>query len=119
MSQPSISLKWLAYTFLIGLSANACFSRLVFEQLSFSLFPFLTLFLSTKIFYDLYISDENNEASVRPAWISLLLGMSSYAAFLGASLPELGSNFIAISITLVLAIWLMYKVMFGDKHYPA
>lgn len=119
MSQNKISLKWLTYTFLIGLSANACFSILTIEQVTFSLFPFFTLYFSVNHFYSLYIKGESNEASLRPAWIAFFIGIFSYAAFTGALYPEQGSNFISITLTLLLTIWLMYKLMFGDKHYSA
>ena len=119
MVQNEISLKWLAYTFLIGLSANACFSVLTVSQVSFSVFPFFTLFFAVNQFYALYIKEENNEASLRPAWAAFFIGIFSYAAFTGALYPELGSNFISITLTLLLTIWLMYKLMFGDKHYSA
>ncbi|MCG6200078.1 DUF1422 family protein [Psychromonas antarctica] len=119
MSQHTISLKWIAYTFLIGLSANACFSILTIAAIPFSPFPFLTLFFAVNYFYSLYIKEAQNEVSIRPAWAALIIGGSSYAAFLGARHPELGSNFISVTLTLILTIWLMYKLLFGDKHYSA
>jgi len=119
MQESNISVKWLIYTFLIGLSANACFSILTISQVTFSIFPFVTLFFSISHFYRLYIHEANNETSIRPAWAAFFIGIFSYAAFTGALYPELGSNFLSITITLILAIWLMYKMMFGDKHYSA
>lgn len=119
MSKNKISLKWLAYTFLIGLSANACFSILTITLAPFSPFPFLTLFFAVNHFYRMYIKEADNESSIRPAWAAFFIGIFSYAAVQGAQYPELGSNFISITLTLVLSIWLMYKLMFGDKHYSA
>ena len=119
MSHPTVSYKWLIYTFLIGLSICACFSILTVTQVSFSIFPFLTLFFTISKFYDLYINEGNDEASVGPAWAAFLIGIFSYRALMAAHYPELGSNFISITITLLLCIWLMYKLMFGDKHYSA
>ena len=55
MSQHPISIKWLAYTFLIGLAGNACFSILTITLVSFSVFPFLTLYFAVNHFYGLYI----------------------------------------------------------------
>lgn len=119
MENSSISVKWLIYTFLIGLSANACFSILTISLVSFSPFPFLTLFFAVNHFYRLYIREANNEYSIRPAWAAFFIGLFSYSAFIGASHPELGSNFLSITTALILSIWLMYKLMFGDKHYSA
>ena len=119
MTNTPISLKWLAYTFLIGLSANACFSILTITFMDFSPFPFITLFFAVNHFYTLYIKEAHNEETVRPAWAALFIGIFCYSAFLGALHPELGSNFISITLTLILSIWLMYKLMFGDKHYSA
>lgn len=119
MHDSNISVKWLIYTFLIGLSANACFSILTISLVSFSPFPFLTLFFAINHFYRLYIHEANNEVSIRPAWASFFIGLFSYAAFIGALYPELGSNILSITTTLILSIWLMYKLMFGDKHYSA
>lgn len=119
MSKNPISIKWLVYTFLIGLSANACFSILTTSLISFSPFPFITLFFAVNHFYTVYIKETHNEATVSSAWIAFFIGLFSYSAFLGALYPELGSNFISIALTLILSIWLMYKLMFGDKHYSA
>ena len=119
MSNTPISVKWLVYTFLIGLSTNACFSILTTSVVSFSPFPFITLFFAVNHFYTVYIKEAHNEATISSAWIAFFIGLFSYSAFLGALYPELGSNFISISLTLILTIWLMYKFMFGDKHYSA
>jgi hypothetical protein len=119
MQDSNISIKWLIYTFLIGLSANACFSILTLSQITFSPFPFFTLFFAISHFYRLYVNEAENEASIRPAWAAFFIGLFSYSAFIGALYPELGSNFLSITISLILAIWLMYKLMFGDKHYSA
>ncbi|MEL0628367.1 YijD family membrane protein [Psychromonas aquatilis] len=119
MQETNISVKWLIYAFLIGLSANACFSILTISQTSFSPFPFLTLFFAISHFYGLYLNEANNEATIRPAWAAFFVGIFSYSAFIGALYPERGSNFLSLTITLILVIWLMYKLMFGDKHYSA
>lgn len=119
MSTNSISIKWLIYTFIIGLSLNACLSIFTLPPVKFSIFPFFTLFFAVNYFYGFYIKEANNEASIRPAWATFFMGIFSYSAFTGALYPELGSNFISITITLILGIWLMYKWMFGDKNYSA
>lgn len=119
MHNDKVSIKWLIYTFLIGLSANACFSILTIDLVSFSPFPFFTLFFAINHFYRLYINEANSESSIRPAWATFFIGIFSYSAFIGAQYPELGSNLFSITITLILSIWLMYKLMFGDKHYSA
>lgn len=119
MSKNSISLKWIFYTFLIGLSLNACISIFTISQVGFSIFPFFTLFFAVNHFYGFYIKEAENEASIRPAWATFFMGIFAYSAFTGALYPELGSNFFSITLTLILGIWLMYKYMFGDKHYSA
>lgn len=119
MSTNQISLKWIIYTFLIGLSLNACLSIFTLSQIEFSIFPILTLIFSVNHFYGFYIKEEDNEASVRPAWVTFFMGIFSYSAFTSALYPELGSNFVSLTLTLILGIWLMYKLMFGDSHYPA
>lgn len=119
MSNNPISLKWLAYTFLIGLSANACFSILTISLVPASPFPFIALFFTVHYFYSLYLQEANNEVSIRPAWAAFFIGIFSYSAYIGAQHPELGSNFISVTLTLLLSIWLMYKLMFGDKRYSA
>jgi hypothetical protein len=113
MHNSHISIKWLIYTFLIGLSANACFSILTISLVNFSPFPFFTLFFSINHFYRLYIHEANNESSIRPAWVSFFIGIFSYSAFIGAMHPELGSNFLSIICTFILVIWLIYKLMFS------
>jgi putative effector of murein hydrolase len=119
MSQPTISLKWLAYTYIIGLSLSACYSMLTKQPVPFSFFTFLTLFFSVNHFYGIYIKEADNEISIRPAWVAFFIGMFSYSAFLGTQYPELGSNLFSVSLTLILSIWLIYKLMFGDKRYSA
>jgi hypothetical protein len=119
MSKNAISPKWIIYTFIIGLSLNACISIFTISQVPFSIFSFLTLFFAVNHFYGFYVKEAENEASIRPAWVTFFMGIFTYSAFIGALHPELGSNFISITITLVLGIWVMYKWMFGDKHYSA
>ena len=119
MDKNSISLKWLLYSLLIGLSLNACISTFTIAQVSFSVFPFLTLIFVVNHFYGIYIKGENNEPSIRPSWAAFFIGIFAHSAYTAALYPELGSNFISITITLILGIWLMYKWMFGDKHYSA
>lgn len=119
MNKHSISLKWIFYTFLIGLSLNACISILTISQVPFSIFPFFTLFFAVNHFYGFYIKEADNEVSIRPAWATFFMGIFSYSAFTGALYPELGSNFFSVTVALILAIWLMYKLMFGDKSYTA
>ncbi len=113
------SLKWIFYTFIIGVSLNACISIFTISQVAFSIFPFLTLFFAINHFYRFYVKEADNEASIRPAWITFFIGIFAHSAFTGALYPELGSNFISITLALILVIWLMYKWMFGDKHYAA
>ena len=115
MDDGNVSIKWLVYTFLIGLSANACFSILTISLVTFSPFPFFTLFFAVNHFYRLYIHEANNESSIRPAWATFFIGIFSYSAFIGAQYPELGSNFLSVTTTLILLIWLTYKLMFGNK----
>ena len=119
MNNNSISLKWITYTFIIGLSLNACISIFTTSQIPFSIFSFLTLFFAVNHFYGFYIKEAENEASIRPAWGAFFMGIFTYSAFTGALYPELGSNFISITLTLIIGIWVMYKFMFGDKHYTA
>lgn len=119
MSNTLISKKWLVYTFIIGLSASACFATFTHSFVTFSIFPFISLFLAIYHFYSKYLENEQNDSTISGAWIALFIGIFSYYAFIGALHPELGSNFISITLTLILGIWLMYKVMFGDKHYAA
>lgn len=119
MSQNSISIKLLTYTFIIGLSASAVFSIFTTEQVPFSVFVFFSLFFSITHFYRIYLKEEQNEDNIRPAWASFFIGVFSYSAYINTEYPELGSNIISILITTSLVIWLMYKLMFGDKAYSA
>ena len=119
MSHPTISSKWLAYTYIIGLSLSACYYMLTKESFQLSPFAFLTLYFSVNHFYGMYIKEADNEISIRPAWGAFFIGIFSYSAFIGTQYPEFGSNFFAVTLTLILAIWLIYKLMFGDKRYSA
>lgn len=114
-TKEKISFKWLIYTFIIGISLSACFYSLTEETLLFSIFPYLSLYFSVTKFYKLYTEDEQSEVVITPAWASLLIGMFSYAALVGAMHPELGSNLFSIIITLVIFIWFIYKLIFGEK----
>lgn len=119
MSSNSISIKWLIYAFIVGLAINACFSMFTNPMIDPSPFPFIALFFSINSLYTAYTSETRNELSVSSTWIALFIGLFSYSAFIGALHPHLGSNFLSITTSLILGIWLMYKVMFGDKHYSA
>ncbi|AGH82487.1 hypothetical protein PCNPT3_12755 [Psychromonas sp. CNPT3] len=117
MKNYNVSLRWLIYTFIIGLSASACFSMLTVSLMPLSPFAFLTLIFSCDRFYALYIANDNHEESIRPAWATLFIGLFSYHAYTGALHPELGSNLFSVIMILILCIWLMYRLMFGNKHY--
>lgn len=119
MLKNNISFKWLIYTFIIGISLSACFYMLVESIIPFSIFPFLTLYLSVNRFYRMYNEGDQTELTITPAWASLLIGIFSYAALKGALYPELGSNFISVIITLVISIWFIYKLIFGNKKSHA
>ena len=119
MSSNSISIKWLIYAFIVGLSTSACFAMFTHPIIDPSPFPFIALFFAINNLYTAYVSETRNEISVGSAWIALFIGLFSYSAFIGALHPEFGSNFLSITTTLILGIWLMYKIMFGDKHYSA
>ena len=119
MSQPTISLKWLAYTYIVGLSLSACYAMLTTQEISFTPFAFISLFFSVNHFYGLYIKENDNEISIRPAWAAFFIGIFSFSAYTGIQHPELGSNFFSVALILILTIWLTYKLMFGDKRYAA
>lgn len=114
-TKENISFKWLIYTFIIGISLSACFSSLIEETVLFSIFPYLSLYFSVTKFYKLYNEDGQSEMVIKPAWGSLLIGVFSYAALIGAMHPELGSNLFSIIITLVISIWFIYTLIFGNK----
>ena len=115
-TEENISLKWLIYTFIIGISLSACFYSLTEDALSLSVFPFLTLYFSASKFYKLYNEDAQSEVVITPAWASLLIGIFSYAALMGALHPEFGSNLLSVTITLVIAVWFIYKLVFGNEN---
>ena len=115
-TKENISFKWLIYTFITGISLSACFYALTEEALSLSVFPFLTLYFSVSKFYTLYNEEAQSEAVITPAWASFLIGVFSYAALMGALYPELGSNLLSVIITLVIAVWFIYKLVFEDKN---
>lgn len=119
MSQNPISVKWLAYSFIIGLSASAVFSILTIEQVKFSVFVFFSLFFSINHFYRIYVEEGESEENIRPAWAAFFIGVFSYSAYICTLYPELGSNIVSVLISMILIIWLMYKLMFGDKTYTA
>ncbi|MEH6452147.1 MAG: DUF1422 family protein [Psychromonas sp.] len=119
MSENPISVKWLTYSFIIGLSASAVFSILTIDQVKFSAFVFFSLFFSVNHFYRMYVKEGESESNIRPAWAAFFIGFFSYSAYICTMYPELGSNIISVLISISLVIWLMYKLMFGDKPYSA
>lgn len=112
----NISIKWLIYTFIVGISLSACFYSLTEAAIQFSVFPFLTLYFSASKFYSLYNEERQSELVITPAWATFLIGIFSYAALIGALHPELGSNLLSVIMTLVIAVWFIYKLIFGDKN---
>jgi hypothetical protein len=115
----NISIKWAIYSFIIGISLTASVFIVINSVIEFSIFPFLTLFFAVDRFYRVYTQEAQNEKILMTSWISFLIGVFFYNALTGALHPELGSNFISVTLTLFLSIWLTYKFIFGEKSYSA
>ena len=117
MQQGSISIKWALYALVIGISLSASVYMISEPLIHFSIFPFLSLFFAVNHFYRIYTKQSQNEKVITTSWASFFIGIFFYSALVGAMYPELGSNFISVTLTLFICIWLIYKFIFGEKPY--
>lgn len=115
MDNSSVSVKWMGYSFIAGLSLSASFYVLTVEQIIFSLFPLFSLFFSIAHLFTVYLKGEMDELNMQLGWITFLIGVFSYSAVLSTQYVELSSNILSITLTSILMVGFVFKIIIINK----
>jgi uncharacterized membrane protein len=100
----------LILALLVGLCGHASVAVLTYSGVPFSLFPIIALVLAAKQLYHHYTSEPMTGDIPACTVISFFIGVFAHSAFLRVQYPEMGSNFIPLILTLLLAAWLSIKL---------
>ncbi|MEH6534537.1 MAG: YijD family membrane protein [Photobacterium frigidiphilum] len=109
--------KTLVLSLLAGLCGNATLAVLTSSYVTFSIFPVIAFGMALYCLYQEYLSKPMTEGTPAIAFSCFLVGAFGYSAFLRAQLPEMGSNFLPLMISLGLLFWVAYKM--GIMKTPA
>lgn len=107
--------KTLLLAAIVGMCSNALLSTLTITEVSFSIFPLITLVLAVQMLYQNYLRDPISEELPMVGLACFFVGAFGYSAFVKAQYPEAGSNFFAIVVTLLLLLWVGKKLGFITK----
>ncbi|WP_127959915.1 YijD family membrane protein [Serratia microhaemolytica] len=93
-----------------GLSVNGSFSALFNSLVPFSLFPLLSLMLSAYCLHQLYLDRAMSEGMPKLVTACFLLGIFIYSAIIRTEFPQMGSNFMPVTLCAVLLLWIVVKL---------
>ncbi|UTV27622.1 YijD family membrane protein [Photobacterium atrarenae] len=102
--------KTLLLSFLAGLCGNATLAVFTSSAVPFSIFPVIAFGLAVYCLYQEYLSKPMTEGTPAIAFACFLAGAFGYSGFMRAQLPDMGSNFLPLMITLGLLVWVAYKL---------
>ncbi|MBL4829117.1 MAG: YijD family membrane protein [Aliivibrio sp.] len=101
--------KTLVLAFIAGLSTSAIWASLTISEFTLSIFPIITLVLVIQNVYQEYLKEPMTEGTPQLSLACFFVGTFGYSAFVRAQYPEVGSNFLALVVTMVLVIWVGAK----------
>lgn len=104
--------KTLVLAVIAGMCGDAPLSWLTMSEVSFSIFPIIALVLSVQALYQEYLRKPVSEDIPLVGLACFFVGAFGHSAFLKAQYPEAGSNFFAIIISLLLMLWIGFKMGF-------
>ncbi|USD65407.1 YijD family membrane protein [Vibrio sp. SCSIO 43136] len=107
--------KTLLLALIAGMCGNALLAGLTMEAVSFSIFPLIALVLAVQNLYQEYLRKPVAEDIPMVGLACFFVGAFGYSAFMGAQHPEVGSNFFAIMVTLLLLAWVGKKLGYVAK----
>ena len=107
--------KTLILSVITGVCGYGTLAVLFSSYVTFSIFPVLAFAMALYCLYQEYMRKPMAEGVPAIASACFFAGIFGYAALLRAELPEMGSNFIPLMITLALLFWVAYKMGVMDK----
>ncbi len=111
----SFSRKNLLLAVIAGMCGNALLSAITISSVPFSVFPLIALILSAQMLYQNYLQEPVSEDLPLVGLACFFVGAFGYSAYIKAQYPEVGSNFFAIIVTLLLLLWVGNKLGFIAK----
>lgn len=102
--------KTLLLSLLAGLCGNATLAVLTSGAVSFSVFPVIAFGLAVYCLYQEYLSKPMSEGTPSVAFACFLAGAFGYSGFLRSFVPDMGSSYLPLIITLGLLFWVVYKL---------
>ncbi len=107
--------KTLILAIIAGMCSNAILSSFLHSAVAFSIFAVIALILSLQMLYQDYLRNPVAEDIPMIGLACFFVGIFGHSAFLKAQHPEIGSNFFAIMITLLLLLWVGRKLGYIKK----
>ncbi|MCG3758227.1 YijD family membrane protein [Vibrio cincinnatiensis] len=109
--------KTLVLALITGMSGDALLSWMTMSEVSFSIFPLITLVLAVQALYQEYLRHPVAEDIPLVGLACFFVGAFGHSAFLKAQYPDTGSNLLSLLIVLVLLLWIGKKLGFiGRRH---
>ena len=102
--------KTLVLSLLAGLCGSATLSVLTSSAVAFSIFPVIAFALALYCLYQEYLSKPMAEGTPAIAFACFLVGAFGYSGFVRAQVPDMGSNYFQLIVSLSLIIWVAYKL---------
>ena len=98
---------------LLAVIAGVCFSASIavffINSITFSIFPIIAFALSLLAFYQQHEVQPLTEGTPAIILACFLVGAFGYSAFIRMQLPDLGSNFLPLIVSMSLAFWIFKK----------
>ena len=110
MEQHQSERKFLFLALVAGICFSASIAVLFNDNFSFSVFPIVAFALSLLAFYQQHEVQPLTEGTPLITLACFLVGTFGYSAFVRMQMPDLGSNFLLLLVTMALSIWIVYKV---------
>lgn len=107
--------KTLLLAVVAGMCGNALLSSVTLSEVSFSIFPLIALVLAVQMLYQNYLSNPVAEEIPMIGLACFFVGAFGHSAFVKAQFPEVGSNFFAIMVTMLLLAWVGKKMGYLNK----
>lgn len=111
----SLERKTLVLAIIAGMCSNAIISSMLHSAVTFSIFSVIALALSLQMLYQQYQRHPVAEDIPMIGLACFFVGVFGHSAYLKAQHPEIGSNFFAIMITLLLLLWVGRKLGYIKK----
>ncbi|MEY4474431.1 MAG: inner membrane protein yijD [Pseudomonadota bacterium] len=100
----------LLLALIMGLAINGSFNALFSAFVPFSVFPLLTFILAVYCLHQRYLNFAMPQGIPVLASACFLLGILFYSAIVRVAHPAIGSNFVPLTLSVVLVFWIIFKL---------